>query len=98
MTELFQASKETETEFYRASSTTAQYTSTVKMGKKWLQEWVDSHRQDEAALLLEHAFDAISMHTPTALRMLCAYKCDTLNLGYATAELIRTSFKAHFKL
>ncbi|EMD33028.1 hypothetical protein CERSUDRAFT_99044 [Gelatoporia subvermispora B] len=44
------------------------------------------------------AFDEISQYTPIALRLLIAYKCDHLTLGFSTAEGIRAAFKEYFLL
>ncbi len=46
---------------------------------------------------LEKAFDSISEHTATALRIFTTYKCDHKGLGFSTAEGIRSAFKDYFE-
>jgi hypothetical protein len=53
---------------------------------------VDSDREG-----LGHALDSITEHTPTALRLIMAYKCEHLGRAFSTAEGLRSAFKHFFE-
>ncbi|KAF8325745.1 hypothetical protein F5887DRAFT_1085118 [Amanita rubescens] len=46
---------------------------------------------------LAQAFNTISDHTPVALRLLTAYKCEHQGCTFATAEGLRSAFKDYFE-
>jgi hypothetical protein len=53
---------------------------------------VDSDREG-----LGRALDSITEHTPTALRLIMAYKCEHLGRAFSTAEGLRSAFKHFFE-
>jgi hypothetical protein len=81
----------------------------VKSGKAFLQSWASSRQSDlddaeppgsdlEERSAFACAFDTIDDKTPTALRLLLAYKCDYEGKGFATAEGVRSAFKSYFEM
>ncbi|KAK7691284.1 hypothetical protein QCA50_004677 [Cerrena zonata] len=105
-TQLLQSSRLTTDEWYKAARTTKAYANYVKAGKKWLEDWVTEARDDgnatgsdrEERIAFREAFDIIGTNTPTALRLYTAYKCEHNNLGFPTADGIRSAFKQYFEL
>jgi hypothetical protein len=106
---LLNHSQQTTDEWYKSTRTKAGYANYVKSGKKWLEEWVAGGRlvdKDERSRGQEDdperssfadAFDSIISQTPTALRLLTAYKCDHQGRAFATAEGLRSAFKHFFE-
>lgn len=100
------SSRLTAEQWYRSKNTTKTYAAYVKAGKKWLASWAEEGREtlegefqgDGAGVPeLANSFDTIGEHTPTALRMLTAFKCDHEEKKFATAEGLRSSFKSYFE-
>jgi hypothetical protein len=106
--DLLSQSRLTTEEWYRSARTTRAYANYVKNGKAFLEAWANEGRLDvdgvgqlggvhEGRSALSGAFDNISDRTPTALRLLLAYKCDHEAKGFATAEGLRSAFKLYFE-
>lgn len=105
------ASRMTAEQWYRSANTTKAYAGYVKGGKKFLDDWTregretapgEESQQDDMEIPEErsafrNAFDCIGEHTPTALRMLTTFKCDHEGKKFATAEGLRSAFKAYFE-
>lgn len=104
-------SRMTVAEWFRAKSMTRTYESYLKAGKLWLAEWTGEDREavpgeyreegvdvPEVRSVFSNVFDTIGEHTPTALRMFTAFKCDHQGKGFATAEGLRSAFKSYFEL
>lgn len=100
------SSRLTADQWYRSTNTTKTYAAYVKAGKKFLESWTKEDREtvtgesegDGAGVPeFENAFDNIDEHTPTALRMLTAFKCDHEKKKFSTAEGIRSAFKSYFE-
>jgi hypothetical protein len=109
---LLNHSQQTTDEWYKSARTKAGYANYVKSGKKWLEKWVAGAGlvdEDEGGMAghgdgngpqrssFADAFDSIISQTPTALRLLTAYKCDHQGRGFATAEGLRSAFKHFFE-
>jgi hypothetical protein len=100
---LLNHSQQTTEEWYKSVRTKKGYASYVKSGKKWLAEWVAEDRLDDeesegfVQSSFAGAFDSITSQTPTALRLLTAYKCDHQGRAFATAEGLRSAFKHYFE-
>jgi len=95
-------------QWYKSAKTTKSYANYVKSGKEWLENWTKESRQgleDEQVMgelseersVFAGAFDKISAHTPTVLRLLTAYKCDHLGRQFETAECLRSAFKLYWE-
>lgn len=75
----------------------------MKSGKDWLAGWAAMDRADDtleegnSRIDLAQAFNTISEHTPVALRLLTAFKCEHQSCTYATAEGLRSAFKDYFE-
>jgi hypothetical protein len=73
----------------------------------WLENWTKESRQgpedeqmgevSEERSAFTGAFDTIGAHTPTALQLLTAYKCDHLGRQFETAEGLRSAFKLYWE-
>lgn len=107
--ELLAQSKITTDAWYKSKRTTKAYANYVKGGKNWLQGFSHSNIQvlnsaiaaeehDEGRHIYAGAFDTVSEHTPIALRLYITFKCDHQNLGFSTAEGIRSAFKSYFEM
>jgi hypothetical protein len=105
---LLDQSKLTTDEWYRSARTNKAYAGYVKGGKQFLASWAEGESLDvpsmehpskdpEDRLSFAGAFDSISSRTPTALRLLLAYKCDHEGKGFSTAEGLRSAFKSYFE-
>jgi len=97
---LLNHSQQTTDEWYKSVRTKKGYASYVKSGKKWLAEWVAEDRLDDQESEESNfagAFDNLTSQTPTALRLLTAYKCDHQGRAFATAEGLRSAFKHYFE-
>jgi hypothetical protein len=104
---LLNHSQETTEEWYRSPRTKKGYANYVKSGKDWLKTWVAEGGLDDDVgngpedgqqrLRFADAFDKITAQTPTALRLLTAYKCDHNGLGFSTAEGLWSAFKLYFE-
>jgi hypothetical protein len=57
----------------------------------------DSSEEGSMRVHLAQAFNTISEHTPVALRLLTAYKCEHQGCTFATAEGLRSAFKDYFE-
>lgn len=100
------SSRLTAEQWYRSKNTTKTYAAYVKAGKEWLASWAKEGREalegefqgDGVGVPeLGNALDTIGEHTPTALRMLTAFKCDHQEKKFSTAEGLRSSFKSYFE-
>jgi hypothetical protein len=49
------------------------------------------------SLILSRVFDEIGVHTPTALQLYTAYKCELQKRTFSVAEGIRSAFKLYFE-
>ncbi|KAF8326289.1 hypothetical protein F5887DRAFT_1084601 [Amanita rubescens] len=103
VTQLLDQTRETTDEWYRFKRTKNGYANYVKNGKQWLGEWATEDRTDDDSeegsmrVHLAQAFNTISEHTPVALRLLTAYKCEHQGCTFATAEGLRSAFKDYFE-
>ncbi|KAG5633499.1 hypothetical protein H0H81_007285, partial [Sphagnurus paluster] len=106
--QLLSQSQQTTDTWYKAVRIKKGYANYVKSGKKLLQEWNAKQRTDEVnegaseeeateRTELGEAFNVVSDKTPTALRLLVAYKCNHQGCGFSTAEGIRSAFKDYFE-
>ena len=106
--ELLDRTRMTTDQWYKSVKTTKSYANYVKSGKEWLEKWTKEGRQGleeeretgevpEERFLFAGAFDDIGAHTPTALRLLTAYKCDHLGRQFETAEGLRSAFKLYWE-
>ncbi|KAG5639816.1 hypothetical protein DXG03_003345, partial [Asterophora parasitica] len=100
--DLLSQSKQTTDDWYKSARMKKGYASYVKSGKELLAEWSADDNDPNASDASDHvglagAFDSISEKTPTALRLLVAYKCDHLGRGFSTAEGLRSAFKDYFE-
>ncbi|KZP19652.1 hypothetical protein FIBSPDRAFT_955310 [Athelia psychrophila] len=91
-------------QWFHSKNTTRTYANYVKAGKKFLARWADVGRETveeetQGGSLPEYtnAFDIIGEHTPIALQMLTAFKCDYEEKRFATAEGLCSSFKSYFE-
>lgn len=99
------SSRLTAEQWFRSKNTTKTYANYVKAGKKFLASWAEEGREtvegetqgDCGLPEYANAFDIIGEHTPTALRMLTAFKCDHEEKKFSTAEGLRSSFKSYFE-
>jgi len=57
----------------------------------------DDPEEGSTRVHLAQAFNTISDHTPVALRLLTAYKCEHQGCTFATAEGLRSAFKDYFE-
>jgi hypothetical protein len=105
---LLDRTRVTTEEWFKSKATTKAYASYVRSGKAWLKMFVEEGRSGEEGGAtgglgeqghsdLSGAFDTIGEATPTALRLLIAYKCDHLGRGFSTAEGLRSAFKLYFE-
>jgi len=102
---LLSQSLQTTDDWYKSVRTKKGYANYVKNGKKLLAEWtadegddgVEGPDSDLDKAELGRAFDAITEYTPTALRLVMAYKCEHLGRAFATAEGLRSAFKHYFE-
>jgi hypothetical protein len=105
---LLDQSRLTTDEWYKSKRTTKAYANYVKNGKSFLATWVQDSEECSEGEGLDHvaseeravysgAFDNITDKTPTALRLLMAYKCDHQGKGFSTAEGLRSAFKLYFE-
>lgn len=101
-------SLQTTDQWYRATRTLNGYASYVKAAKTWLREWIEQGNLTEEVegetleganerRRFANAFDSITAETALVLRLYTTFKCDVANLGYATAEGIRSAFKSYFE-
>jgi hypothetical protein len=105
--QLLSQSLQTTGEWFKSVRTKKGYANYVKNGKKLLAEWTTDGRmdQDDGGFVgvdsdregLGRAFDSITEHTPTALRLIMAYKCEHLGRAFSTAEGLRSAFKHFFE-
>src|ERR1700760_3783049 len=101
--QLLDQSQQTTDEWYKSERTKKGYASYVKSGKQWLASWAAEDRHDDdseegnSRVHLAQAFDTISEHTPVALRLLTAFKCEHQGRTFATAEGLRSAFKDYFE-
>jgi hypothetical protein len=101
--QLLNQSLQTTDEWFKSVCTKKGYANYVKNGKKLLGEWTAD--QDDGGFVgvgsdrkgLVRAFDSITEHTPTALRLIMAYKCEHLGRAFSTAEGLRSAFKHFFE-
>jgi hypothetical protein len=104
---LLSQSLQTTDEWFKSVRTKKGYANYVKNGKKLLAEWTadDCTDEDNGGFMgvdsdregLGRAFDEIAQHTPTALRLVMAYKCEHLGRAFSTAEGLRSAFKHFFE-
>lgn len=105
---LLDRSRLTTDEWYKSKRTTKAYANYVKNGKSFLATWVQDSEEcsegeeldmvaSEERAVYSGAFDNITDKTPTALRLLMAYKCDHQGKGFSTAEGLRSAFKLYFE-
>ena len=101
--QLLDQSRQTTDEWYRSERTKKGYANYVKSGKQWLAGWAaedqadDNSEEGNSRVHLAQAFDTISEHTPVALRLLTAFKCEHQGCTFATAEGLRSAFKDYFE-
>jgi hypothetical protein len=105
--QLLSQSLQTTDDWFKSVRTKKGYANYVKNGKKLLAEWTmdGSTDEDEVGLVgvesdreeLGKAFDEITEHTQTALRLVMAYKCKHLGRAFVTAEGLRSAFKHYFE-
>jgi hypothetical protein len=101
--QLLDQSRQTTDGWYKSERTKKGYANYVKSGKQWLEDWATEDRADDNSEegnsrgYLTHAFDTISEHTPVALRLLTAFKCEHKNCSFATAEGLQSAFKDYFE-
>jgi hypothetical protein len=105
--QLLSQSLQTTDEWFKSVRTKKGYANYVKNGKMLLAEWTTDGRmdQDDGGFVgvdsdregLGRALDSITEHTPTALRLIMAYKCEHLGRAFSTAEGLRSAFKHFFE-
>ncbi|KIM83636.1 hypothetical protein PILCRDRAFT_7050 [Piloderma croceum F 1598] len=69
----------------------------TKEGREGLEEEQETGEVPEERSLFAGAFDNIGAQTPTALRLLTAYKCDHLDRQFEMAEGLRSAFKLYWE-